>query len=107
MRRAALIGITSLALLLGAGCGAREIPPGAASVTFAVHCYDVGAAALETRPGVLSVERGWHGLDEVDRVIYDPDTISIGQMEQWLKKAGTYERTIIETESTGEKETRQ
>lgn len=104
MKRAVLIGIAILLLLPGVGCSAREIPPGAASVTFAVHCYDVGAAALAERPGVLRVERGWHGWNEVDRVLYDPRQVSVSQMEQWLKEAGTYEETIRRTEPVAKKE---
>ena len=65
-----------------------------ARVTFAVQWYDVGAAALEGRPGILVVERGWQGHFEVNRVDYDPTKVSIGQMEGWLKEVGTYIKTI-------------
>jgi hypothetical protein len=53
-----------------------------------------GAAALEGRPGVLSVEKGWRGTSEVNRVVYDPDRVTVEQMEGWLRKAGTYVGTV-------------
>jgi len=57
----------------------------------------VGAAALVGRPGILAVETGWYGRYEVNRVDYNPAKVSIGQMETWLKEAGTYIKTITET----------
>jgi hypothetical protein len=66
-------------------------------VTFAVGCYDVGAAALQGQPGVISVEKGWHRGREVDRVVFDPATISVPAMEERLKGAGTYIGTEPET----------
>jgi hypothetical protein len=41
----------------------------------------VGAAALEGRSGVLSVEKGWRGASEVNRVVYDPEKVTVEQME--------------------------
>ena len=80
-------------VLLAAG---TEAQPGAdtAKATFAVHCYDVGAGALEGKPGVLSVERGWSRGREVDRVVYDPQMVSLGQLETYLKQADTYVDTL-------------
>lgn len=66
------------------------------TVTFVVHCYDVGAQALENRPGVISVKRGWRGVREVDRVVYDPQQVNRGQLENWLREADTYVETIAE-----------
>lgn len=66
------------------------------SVTFVVHCYDVGVQALENRPGVISVTRGWRGFREVDRVVYDPQQVKRGQLENWLREADTYVETIAE-----------
>jgi len=54
----------------------------------------VGAAALEGRPGIISVKKGWKGFHEVDRVVYDPMKVTVKQMEQWLRQAGTYIRTL-------------
>ena len=56
----------------------------------------MGAAALEGRPGVLSVEKGWRGASEVNRVVYNPEEVTVAQMEGWLRKAGTYLRTVRE-----------
>lgn len=66
------------------------------SVTFVVHCYDVGARALENRPGVINVKRGWRGFREVDRVVFDPQQVNRGQLENWLREADTYVETIPE-----------
>jgi hypothetical protein len=65
-------------------------------VTFVVHCYDVGAQALENRPGVISVKRGWLGFREVDRVRYDPRQVSREQLENWLRQDDTYVETVRE-----------
>lgn len=85
-----------------------EPPPGMAQATFAVHCYDVGAHALDGKPGVISVARGWQGSREVDRVVYNPDKVSILQLEDWLKEAETYVDTLEQSLSTAtDKETSQ
>ena len=73
---------------------AAEPPPGMVQATFAVHCYDVGAHALDGKPGVISVARGWQGSREVDRVVYNPDKVSILQLEGWLKESETYVDTL-------------
>ena len=44
----------------------------------------------------MSVEKGWRGFSEINRVIYDPALVTVVQMEQWLKGSGTYIRTIQE-----------
>lgn len=71
-----------------------EIAPGMARATFAVHCYDVGYSALSGKPGVISVKRGWSGAREVDRVIYNPQQVSLTQLEDWLKASDTYVSTL-------------
>lgn len=73
---------------------AGNLPAGMAKATFVVHCYDVGAHALEDKPGVLTVERGWSGSREVDRVVYNPQEVSLMQLEAWLKDADTYVSTL-------------
>ena len=69
-----------------------------ARATFEVHCYTVGEHALKGQPGVFSVEPGWRNFREVDRVVYDPAVISIGQMEQLLRQADTYVATVEDEE---------
>ena len=69
-----------------------------AQATFVVSWYDVGVYALEGRSGVLSVERGWRGSSEINTVIYDPGKIGIGEMEKFLRKSGTYIKTIEDSE---------
>ncbi len=51
-------------------------------------------AALEGQPGVLQVTKGWRGLKEVNRVVYDPHKITVEHMQQKLKQAGTYIKTV-------------
>ena len=63
---------------------------GEAAATFTVGCFDVGASALRGRPGILSVEKGWHDGKEVNRVVFNPQKVSVPAMEAWLKSAGTY-----------------
>lgn len=87
-----LILLTGALLLVGSPVDAGD----SESVTFVVHCYDVGARALENRPGVISVKRGWSGFREVDRVVYDPQQVNRGQLENWLREANTYVGTIAE-----------
>lgn len=78
-----------------------KIPPGMAKSTFVVHCYDVGVSALSSKPGVISVEPGWSGAREVDRVIFNPRQVTVTQLENWLKQADTYVSTL-ETEESNE-----
>ena len=65
-----------------------------AEATFVVRWYDVGVIALAGRSGVLSVEKGWRGNSEINRVVYDPEKITVEQMETLLKKSGTYVKTV-------------
>lgn len=71
-----------------------DVPQGLAKATFVVHCYTVGVNALEGKPGVISVAPGWSGAREVDRVVFDPELVSVEQLEDWLKEADTYVSTI-------------
>jgi hypothetical protein len=43
---------------------------------------------------VINVEKGWRGFSEIDRVTYDSEQINVKQMENLLKRAGTYIRTV-------------
>lgn len=86
-----------LPLLLSSLQGA--VAGGTHHITFAVGCYDVGAAALENRPGVLQVGKNWQRYDvykfrEVNRVEYDPQRVTVKQLEQWLKQADTWRATL-------------
>jgi len=42
------------------------------------------------------VEKGWQERNEVNRVVYDPNRVSVEEMEGLLRKAGTYIRTLTE-----------
>jgi copper chaperone CopZ len=50
----------------------------------------VGKAALYGLEGVKSVQSGFKDRKEANTVIYDPEKITIEEMEKVLKKAGTY-----------------
>jgi len=50
----------------------------------------VGKAALDGLPGVKKIERGFHNFKEINTVYYDPSLITVAEMEQILKKSGTY-----------------
>ena len=50
----------------------------------------MGQAALEGLPGVKKIEKGFHNFKEINTVYYDPSQISVPEMQQILKKAGTY-----------------
>lgn len=94
MQTSLIISATLLTLVLFAFKVTAEIPPGMAKATFVVHCYTVGVDALSGKPGVLSVEPGWSGAREVDRVVFKPQQVSTTQLESWLKEAGTYVSTL-------------
>jgi len=46
----------------------------------------------------LKVERGWQDSYEVNRVLFEPELVTLEQMEGWLKKAGTYIKTLEQPE---------
>ena len=79
---------------LASGVLAEDVTGSRAKVVFAVHCYDVGKSVLEGMDGVISVERGWSGFDEINTVVYDPEKITVEEMVNALKRANTYKETI-------------
>jgi copper chaperone CopZ len=44
--------------------------------------------------GIKKIETGFHYIHETDTVYFDPTKITIEEMENALKKAGTYVETI-------------
>ena len=58
--------------------------------TFYVHWYDVGKSALEGLNGTSHVTKGFKNFKEINTVFYDPKQISIEDMVNALKAAGTY-----------------
>ena len=54
----------------------------------------MGKAALEGLNGIRRIDRGFHNLKEINTVYYDSSEITIAEMEQALKKAGTYIGTV-------------
>jgi hypothetical protein len=95
-----IVSATILTIILIAFSATAEVPPGMAKTTFVVHCYDVGVSALSGKPGVFSVEPGWSGAREVDRVVFNPQKVSVIQLEKWLKEADTYISTLETSMST-------
>lgn len=60
------------------------------TATFYVQWYDVGKKALVGLEGVNKVTIGFRYFREIDTVYYDPTVITVEEMEEALKKAGTY-----------------
>jgi hypothetical protein len=50
----------------------------------------VGEAALVGLKGVTRIDKGFHNLKETNTVYYDPLAITVEEMADALKKAGTY-----------------
>ena len=79
--------------LSGKGAAFAE-EKGTAKVVFKVKCYDEGKAALQGMTGIKKIETGFHYIHETDTVYFDPMKVTIEEMENVLKKAGTYVETI-------------
>lgn len=87
------IGNSLFSPLSGKGTAfARE--QGTSKVVFKVKCYDEGKAALQGLNGIKKIETGFHYIHEIDTVYFDPTKITIQEMEDALKRAGTYVETI-------------
>lgn len=43
---------------------------------------------------MVKVSKGWRNGSEINTAIFDPDKIRIEEMEEALKKAQTYIRTV-------------
>jgi copper chaperone CopZ len=54
----------------------------------------VGEAALEGLEGIKQVDKGFHNSKEINTVYYEASTITIEEMEDALRKAGTYQGTV-------------
>jgi len=82
-----------LTSLSGKGAAFAE-EKGTSKVVFKVKCYDEGKAVLQGMKGIKKIETGFHYIYETDTVYFDPTKITIEEMENSLKKAGTYVETI-------------
>jgi copper chaperone CopZ len=95
--RVCLASIAAAIGLLGVACSEpvyaekKEAPKRA---VFAVHCYDVGKAALVRLDGVRAVKNGWRGRLEVNVVRYDASRVSVDKMVKALEDAGTFIRVV-------------
>jgi copper chaperone CopZ len=69
---------------------------GTEKAVFVVHCYDEGHDALKGMKGVQKVDRGFRFFREINTVYYDPNVVTVEEMEKALKSAGTYVETIKE-----------
>jgi len=65
-----------------------------AQAAFVVQFYDVDSEVLQGKRGFLGVERCQPGAMEDDLVSSDSQLGCQAQMENWLKEAGTYEKTV-------------
>jgi hypothetical protein len=90
-----VIVLATILLALPAALHAEA--PERRTATFAVQCYDVGRAALTGLPGVVAVESGWRGGQEVNVVRYDPAQVSPTRLEDELRRAGTWVDTLPAT----------
>lgn len=86
----------SLSSLLTGNVTAVAQEAGTAKVVFVVHCYDEGNDALKGLKGIRKVDKGFRHFREINTVYYDPNVITIEEMEKALKSAGTYGETIRE-----------
>ena len=59
-------------------------------VIFYVYWYDVGKSALEGLNGISHITKGFKNFKEINTVFYDPKQITIEDMVEALKTAGTY-----------------
>ena len=91
------VALISFVILLGFVVSHAE-DSNTSKVIFHVGWYDVGKAALEGLKGVKRVDKGFKGFKEINTVYYDPALISIGDMENALKNAGTYRGQVNEME---------
>ena len=68
--------------------------PELSTAVFYVQWYDVGKTALEGLEGIKRIEKGFHNSKEINTVYYESSKITIEEMEDALKKAGTYLGTV-------------
>ena len=68
--------------------------PELSTAVFYVQWYDVGETALEGLEGIKRIEKGFHNSKEINTVYYESSKITIEEMEDALKKAGTYIGTV-------------
>ena len=54
----------------------------------------MGKAALEGLEGIKRVDKGFHNFKEINTVYYEASTITIEEMEDALRQAGTYQETV-------------
>ena len=67
--------------------------PKLSTAVFYVQWYDVGETALEGLEGIKRIEKGFHNSKEINTVYYEASKITIEDMEDALRKAGTYQGT--------------
>ena len=85
--------IFSYLLLFVVSSSLKAEEPLGSTATFYVQWYDVGKRALVGLEGVNKVTKGFRYFREINTVYYDPTVITVEEMEEALKKAGTYVET--------------
>ena len=68
--------------------------PELSTAVFYVQWFDVGETALEGLEGIKRIEKGFYNSKEINTVYYESSKITIEEMEDALKKAGTYIGTV-------------
>ena len=68
--------------------------PELSTAVFYVRWYDVGKTALEGLDGLKRIEKGFLNAQEINTVYYESSKITIQEMVDALKKAGTYLGTV-------------
>jgi len=79
----------TVSLFISHGSALAENPQLSTAV-FYVYWYDVGKSALDGLEGIKRIENGFHNSKEINIVYYDASIITIEEMEDALKKTGTY-----------------
>ena len=88
-----VLGILFLTAVIQAGSLVAEDKQTETKVVFYVYCFDVGHTALKDLKGVHKVLKGIKNSREINTVYFDPEVITVKQMEEALKKAKTYRGT--------------
>ena len=85
------VPVAALLFLAWGAAASDNREEGWSKAVFYVGCYDVGKEALQALKGVKKVEKGFHHFKEINTVYFDPQQITVEEMEKALQKAGTFQ----------------
>jgi len=89
-----ILAILLLSGAIGSKVSTNESFASLQEATFVVAWYDVGKDALDGREGIVRVDKGMRNYGEINTVVFDPEKIQMNEMEEALKNAQTYIRTV-------------